>query len=484
MPFINRTSKDLLTTGRKVNYFVDWTLANPNSLDGRLQRIAVKGDGTTVYAGNPTYGLSPNTDRGRVYPIVNGSYQIVGGQSTGVDADDREGESVAVLDDGQLNGWYYVAHSRPGAGTNDSGEVRVYNYYNPSSTTQTITNPDTSGTSGYDYDTDTAGVPDGFGKYIMMYDGSGDVGGQLELFIAAPFYGNATTGAVGRIYHYRRTAANGNSDWTLLATIDGPANPSYITGTKRLGRGSWGHSMGIQWGYETGFDFTYQLAVGDPYQGNNDNRGRISLHRFDVSASSWSEVLVQEGTQSNGYWGWAMDLKFGVFAVSSPAITGTGRTEFVRAWNFDLLYNGINPNGYIQIEKSDLGVSPTLDDQGWFGHSLAIDSRDSTVLYIGSPTYDPPFNPSAIVTEGQGRVYVVNPQTGELRSIIEAPEPVSGGGMNDRFGFAVAVPSRNEFLDYSNDNPPQLVVLAEKGDTGTGPIFSSVGRVYNLYVRY
>ena len=483
MPFINRASKDLLTTGQKVNYFVDWTLANPDNLNGRLQSIAVKGDGTTVYAGSPTYGASP-ADVGRVYPIVNGSYQIVGGTSTGLAANDREGESVAVLDDGQSNGWYYVAHSRPGAGTNDSGEVRVYNYYGGSSATQRITNPDTSGTSGYDYDTDTAGVPDGFGKYIMMYDGSGDVGGQLELFIAAPFYGNATTGAVGRIYHYRRPNGTTQTDWTLLATIDGPANPSYITGTKRLGRGSWGHSMAIQWGFEAGFDFTYQLAVGDPYQGDDDNRGRISLHRFDVSASSWSEVLVQEGTQSNGYWGWAMDLKFGVFAVSSPAITGTGRTEFVRAWSFNFLYDGINPNGYIQIEKSDLGVSPTKDDQGWFGHSLAIDSRDSSVLYIGSPTYDPPFNPDTTVTEGQGRVYVVNPQTGELRSIIEAPDPVSGGGMNDRFGFAVAVPSRNEFLSYSNDNPPQLVVLAEKGDTGTGPIFSSVGRVYNLYVRY
>ena len=484
MPFINRTSKDLLTTGRKVNYFVDWTLANPDGLDGRLQSITVKGDGTTVYAGNPTYGVSPNAGRGRMYPIINGSFQA-GTGPTGAAANHREGQSVAVLDDSQsTDGWYYVAHSRPGAGTNASGEVRVDNYVGEFANVQTITNPDTSGTSGYDYSTDTAGVPDGFGTYIMMFDGSGDVGGQLELFIAAPFYGDATTGAVGRIYHYRRTANTFSALWTLLATIDGPANPSYITGTKRLGRGSWGHSMAIQWGFEAGFDFTYQLAVGDPYQGDDDNRGRISLHRFDVSASSWSEVLVQEGTQSNGYWGWAMDLKFGVFAVSSPAITGTGRTEFVRAWSFDLLYNGTNPTGYIQIEKSDLGVSPTLNDQGWFGHSLAIDSRDSDVLYIGSPTYDPPIQPNSTVSEGMGRVYVVNPFTRELRLIIEALDAVNGISNDDRFGYDIAVPNRNPFLSYSNDNPPQLVVLAEKGDKGTGPTLGSVGRIYNMYIRY
>jgi len=483
MPFINRASKDLLTTGQKVNYFVDWTLGNPGGLNGRLQRIAVKGDGTTVYAGNPTRGIGSTFQSGAVYAITNSSSETI---ANGTSDYQRVGESVAVLDDGQsTGGWYYVANGRPGAGTNASGQVRVNNFYGGFDNFSTIDNPDTSGTSGYDYDTDTAGVPDGFGTYIMMFDGSGDVGGQLELFIAAPFYGNATTGAVGRIYHYRRTANSFSANWTLLATIDGPANPSYITGTKRLGVGSFGHSMAIQWNFDIVLGFIYQLAVGDPYQGNNDNRGRISLHRFDVSASSWAQGLVQEGTQSNGYWGWDMDLKNGIFAVSSPAITGTGRTEFVRVWdNFDNLYTNLNPTAYIQFEKSDLGVSPTKDDQGWFGHSLAIDSRDSSVLYIGSPTYDPPFNPNTIVTEGQGRVYVVNPLTGELRSIIEAPDPVSGGGMNDRFGFAIAVPNRNEFLSYSNDNPPQLVVLAEKGDKGTGPIFSSVGRIYNLYVRY
>lgn len=487
MPFLNRSSKDLTTTGQKYDYYVDWHLANPDSLNGRLRRIAVKGDGTTVYAGNPTYGTIP-ANIGRMYPIVNGSFQT-GTGPTGSVEDERRGDSVAVLDDGQNSSWYYVAYGNPGGGTNGSGTVRVNNYMSSDNTT-TITNPITSGTSGYDYSTDTAGVPDGFGKYIMMFDGSGDVGGDLELFIAAPYYGNATTGAVGRIYHYRRQANTLASSWTLVDTIDGPANPSYISGTKRLGIGSWGHSMAIQWKFEDGFDFTYQLAVGDPYQGNNDNRGRITLHRFDVSASSWSEVLVQEGTQSNGYWGWDIDLKNNIFAVSSPAITGTGRTEFVRVWdNFTELYDNSNPTGYIQLEKSDFGVSPTKDAEGWFGHSLAIDPRDNTVLYIGSPTYDTPLNPEATVTEGNGRVYVVNPITGELRTIIEAIDIVgssSASSINgdDRFGFEVAVPHRNPLRTYDDSNPLQVVVLAEQEDKGTGPIFGSVGRIFNIYLRY
>lgn len=485
MPFLNRSSKDLTTTGQKYDYYVDWHLANPDGLNGRLQRIAVRGDGNVI-AGNPTYGTNP-ADAGRVYTIINGTQQ---GTTTGATIDGRRGESVAVLDDGQNSDYQYTAYGCPGEGTNASGTVRVLTQQGILNTTDVIANPITSGTSGYDYSTDTAGVPDGFGKYIMMYDGSGDIGGGLELFVAAPYYGDATTGAVGRIYHYRKLPSSFGSAWSLLDTIDGPANPSYITGTKRLGVGSFGHSMAIQWNYDIVLGFIYQLAVGDPYQGNNDNRGRISLHRFDVSASSWAQGLVQEGTQSNGYWGWDMDLKNGIFAVSSPAITGTGRTEFVRVWdNFDNLYTNLNPTAYIQFEKSDFGVSPTKDDEGWFGHSLAIDPRDNTVLYIGSPTYDTPLNPDATVTEGNGRVYVVNPITGELRSIIEAIDIVgssSASSINgdDRFGFEVAVPHRNPLITYDDSKPLQLVVLAEKEDKGTGPIFGSVGRIFNIYLRY